>query len=249
MTTALIWLVALALQATEPKVPEPSMLWLDANRAYDSGEYARAHELYTTLVDSGFANGHLYFNLGNTQLRQGQLGAALASYLTARALLPRDSDIRANLSYARKLSKDALVPPEPNPVLATLFFWHVILSRHELWVFTMAANLLFWTLAAAAYRWRHSEALRFGAGFALLILLAVGISLAVRYVSPTQVAVVQTEEVEVHAGLSRDAVVRFKLHAGSEVRVQDVMESWVRVRLPDGLEGFVERADVAVVSW
>jgi hypothetical protein len=35
-------------------------------------------------------------------------------------------------------------------------------------------------------------------------------------------------------------VVRFKLHAGTEVKVKDRRPGWLRIVLPDGQQGWVE---------
>ena len=80
----------------------------------------------------------------------------------------------------------------------------------------------------------------------MLLMIACGGSLFVRAVSPVQIAVVVPAEVNVHAGMRRDAVVRFVLHGGSEVRVEDEADEWLRVSLPDGQQGWMERRHLEV---
>jgi SH3-like domain-containing protein len=45
-----------------------------------------------------------------------------------------------------------------------------------------------------------------------------------------------------------DAVVRFVLHGGSEVRVEVESDDWLRVALPDGQQGWLERRYLEIVQ-
>ena len=84
-----------------------SLLFL-ANQAYLEDRYEEAAGLYEMIVETGHLNGHVFFNLGNTYIRLGELGRALLNYKKASVLLPRDGDLKANLQYARSLAKDRI---------------------------------------------------------------------------------------------------------------------------------------------
>ena len=73
-------------------------------------------------------------------------------------------------------------------------------------------------------------------------------SLVAGVVAPTRVAVVVPQEIDVYSGTDRESVVRFKLHAGTEVRLAAERDDWLRIELPDGQQGWIERehADVVV---
>ena len=226
----------------------PEELFVHANSAYEAGDHARAVALYQRLRAEGHGDGHLDYDLGNAYLRNGELGRAIASYLRAESALPRDQDLRANLAFARKSAEDALAPPEPSAVIQTLFFWHFGLGRRELLAAVAVSTfLLFGFLAARLWRPR-SELLRWGAVVALLLLVATAGSLAVHLLAPTRVAVVVPQEIEVHSGTGADTVVRFKLHAGTEVRALERREDWIRIALPDGQQGWLQAEHAEVVS-
>jgi hypothetical protein len=215
----------------------PEEAFVNANAAYETGAYGRAIELYVALLDRGYENGHVHYNLGNAYLRNGELGRAIASYRRAQLFLPRDQDVMANLAFARKSTKDALAPPEPGPVLSTLFFWHYGLSRAELGTALVVLNVLFWAILVLRVYRRGSEVLRWVLIVLLLLVLAVGVSFAVHLLVPAEVAVVVPQEIEVRSGTSVDDLVLFKLHAGTEVRVVDRREGAVRIALPEDGEG------------
>ena len=72
-------------------------LMAKANERYERGGYAEATQQYEALIDRGYSDAALYFNLGNAYLESGDLGRAILNYLRARRLSPRDTDIRDNL--------------------------------------------------------------------------------------------------------------------------------------------------------
>ena len=60
-----------------------------ANERYERGEYAEAAQQYEALIDLGYSDTALYFNLGNAYLESGDLGRAILNYMRARELSPR----------------------------------------------------------------------------------------------------------------------------------------------------------------
>ncbi len=210
-----------------------------ANAAYEGGRFAEAARLLAEVVARGGDTGDVHFNLGNAYLRAGQLGQAVAEYLRAQAMLPRDQDVEANLAFARSSTRDAIEPPAPPPALRTLFFWHWGLSRDELIRITVVLNGLLWAALAGRLWRRQSQVLRWIAILSAAMLLAFGSSLVVRLLRPARVAVVVPQEIDVRAANSTTAVARFKLHAGTEVRVADSRPGWLRVVLPDGESGWL----------
>jgi tetratricopeptide (TPR) repeat protein len=227
---------------------EPGEIFVRANTAYEERDYEQAIRLYGLLLESRFDNGHLHYNLGNALLRNGELGRAIASYRRGLRSLPRDEDVRANLSFARKSRKDAIAPPETPALVSTLFFWHQGLSPTELESAVLILNLLFWGTWMFRLFHRDSEVLRWTFILLLILLIATGGSLVAHRVFPARIAVVVPQEINAHTGPEEGSVVRFKLHAGTEVKVEDRRGSWLRISLPDGQRGWVEDARVELVS-
>lgn len=220
--------------------PLPAEAWVRAKTAYEENDYRQAIELYRGLLERQHDGGHLHYNLGNAYLRNGELGRAIASYLRGRARLPRDEDLRANLEFARQSAHDAIAPPAPPPLLATLFFWHFALSRAELAWLVAALNLLLWS-AMGLRLWRPELPGGKGAiALWLVLLLAAGSSLAVRYLRPARTVVVVPQEIPAHAAPDAESVTRFKLHAGSELRLRGRRDGWLRIALPSGEQGWIQ---------
>ncbi len=240
-----------APDAAEPATPAPIVpgeAFVNANATFEAGRFSEAIGLYRQLLEGGFEDGHLHFNLGNAYLRNGELGQAIASYRRSLIFLPRDQDARANLEFARKSARDALAPPEPSATLQTLFFWHFGLSRSELGTLVVALNLLLWSVLILRIYRRASEYLRWLFMVLLLLLFTTGTSLAIRHLWQRPVAVIVPQEIDVRSGTNDTAVVLFKLHAGTELRVVDRREDALRIALPEkGRGGWIKAEHAELV--
>lgn len=223
-------------------------VFVAANRAYEEGDFSQAIDAYSQLIARGIRDGRIYYNLGNAHLRNGELGEAIAAYRRARILRPRDRDLLANQQFARSAARDAIDPPHPPALIETLLFWYYALGPSELARVVLAVNLVFWVLVIARVFRPHSEVLKWSTVLALVVLVATaGSWIAQRWLSPP-VAVVLASELDAHTAPNLDSVVRFKLHAGTELRIRDRREGWARLALPDGQQGWVESPWIEVVD-
>ncbi len=222
----------------------------EANQAYQQGNYQRAIELYGLVLDRGIRNGHIYFNLGNAWQRLGDTGHAVYYYLLAQCYLPRDGDVRANLAYARDQVEDRIAPESP-PWWHRVMFWHDQVSDHELAIMTVVFNLLFWGfLAIARFGRRGGSGLTWAIALSGVLTLLAAVTAVEKVWTYTHhpVAVVLADEVSVRSGTDVNSVRLFILHAGAEVRIGQMGSPWVRVDLPDGKRGWVERRFLGIVS-
>ncbi|MCR4319495.1 MAG: hypothetical protein NUV74_04045, partial [Candidatus Brocadiaceae bacterium] len=67
---------------------------------------------YETILTHGFEHGQIYYNLGNTYYRKGELGRAILNYRKAQRLIPRNADLNANLRLAKNSTEDKELPNE-----------------------------------------------------------------------------------------------------------------------------------------
>lgn len=240
--------LVVATENSESSRRDAGEIFVAANAAYEQGDYATAIRGYRELIERHFSTGRVQFNLGNAYLRNGELGRAIAHLRRGRNLLPRDEDIRANLTFARESTRDAIAPPRASPVMSTLLFWHYRLSRSELALLAVVLSLVFWSLAIVRLYYRNSEILGWILmGFLVVLLGTLGSLVGHRFLLPS-VAVVVPQEIDAFTAPDSDSVVRFKLHAGTEVRVKDEREGWLRIVLPDEQQGWIEAVWADVVD-
>jgi len=226
--------------------------WRRGNDAYLRGDYAAAIAAYQELDRQGLVSADLYFNLGDAYYRKGDVGRAIWALERASALDPDDDDARYNLVQARKAADrrahDKIEGADREPL------WMRIVSAlapaTETWLFVAAYLGFFIVLAVSRLgRRRRSEHARalLGAGAAILGVAALlaGALLAGRaFLDRVPFGVVLPDAVAVKEGADANYRTSFELHAGLRVRLLDRDQDWLRIRLPNGLEGWVREQDV-----
>ena len=223
------------------------------NEAYLKRDYAQAVLSYEQVAALGISSEDLYYNLGNAYYKEGALGPAIYNYERALDVDPSSAgadDARFNLEAAREAvrrrSEDRLVGAEVEPS------WVRAVSPYS-------TSLLSWTfLALYVALFALLLALRFvGPGFvrvSLWVVLAFWIAgtlvaaglLAGRVYLTTRVerAVVLPDALAVHEGPDANYQTTFTVHAGLLVRITEHDQDWARIRLQNGLEGWVQVSSV-----
>jgi hypothetical protein len=232
--------LALALAQYTPQ--ESQALFVEGNDAYYKGDFAGAEERYQKLLAAGLGGPDVLFNLGTTHLAAGQLGPAILFLERAHALSD-DDDISANLEVARQKQVDQVVGEEG----AVPFTQRLAEATDERLV--GIAFLIVWWLGFALFwlTWRRDAGTRVVLGLVTALFLVVGAALggtlAVhRWVQDTVVqAVVMPEAAKVREYPGESARVSFEVHAGLKVRIMETSGRYVRVRLPNALEGWTEK--------
>lgn len=227
-----------------------------ASQLYEAGHYLRAAQAYQQLVDQGFADSALFYNLGNAYFKQGDYGRAIVNYRRAQELAPRDADIEANLALARAQVVDELNVAASDGLLGTagqtVKNWFSLneVAMVALGAWILLVLLLILSSVARTGSFWH-KILRYSLLATALVMVAGVLALgSVLYVDHNQAeGVIVAAEVDVTAGPGTQYVTEFTLHDGAEVQVVEARGSWVRLALPDGeLEGWVPAESVEPVS-
>lgn len=231
-----------------PSAPgTPSARFGAATDAYLAGDFTTATRLWGELASEGLASPALHLNLGNAHLRAGRRGAAIASYLRALRLDPGDADARHNLELARAANVDRLVGGAGPSLLAR------VAARTSDGLasaaFAVPWGLLWVSLAARLVSPRRTRVWlgALGAGAALLALLGGSVLLARDADLRSAAAVVISPATGVREGPEEALRATTQLHEGTELKVLEVRAGSARVRLANGLEGWVPVRDLEAV--
>jgi tetratricopeptide (TPR) repeat protein len=222
--------------------------WKRGNDAYLHGDYAAAAAAYEELDRQGVVSGDLMFNLGDAYYRQGDLGRAIWAFERAAALDPDDDDARYNLEQTRTLvarrTQDKIEGADRDPIWIRIVT--ALSPSTETWLFVALYVGLF---AALFVRRRASDDARpaLGAAAALLgvaALLSGAVLLGRAHLDRVPFGVILPEAAAVKDGADVNYRTAFQVHAGLRVRLLERDQDWVRIRLGNGLEGWVRRQDV-----
>jgi tetratricopeptide (TPR) repeat protein len=246
---ALLALVlALATAARTAHADRVEEAWKRGNDAYLHGDYDGAVAAYEELDRQDVVSPDLFFNLGDAYFKKGALGPAIWAFERAAALDPDDDDIRFNLDQARKLAArqahDKIEGEERDPLWIRAVT--SLSPSTETWVFLVLYLGLFALLFA---RRRASDDARpaLTAGVAILagVTLLAGAAVAGRAVlERVPYAVVLPDSLAVKEGADVNYKTGFQVHAGLRVRLLERDQDWLRIRLANGLEGWVRSKDI-----
>lgn len=70
-----------------------------AETAYKNNNFAEAKSIYLQLIEKGTHSFSLYYNLGNTYLKQNEIGNAIWAYQNANKISPDHKDVIHNINY------------------------------------------------------------------------------------------------------------------------------------------------------
>jgi tetratricopeptide (TPR) repeat protein len=220
-----------------------------ANDQYKNAQYQDAIKSYEQILDAGYKQEMVYFNLGNAYFKLGDIPSALLYYEKAHKLAPGDEDINFNIYFANSKTADKV---EPEPVFFVTQWWHSIilffsigtLSALSVLSFIVGSGLLILYLFSNVIALKK---LAFYTGTLVLIsgLLFVFISnRQAHYFNDHQQAIIFSGSVNVRSGPGDQAAALFVLHDGTKVNVLDTNNGWIKIQLANGNEGWIQQSDI-----
>lgn len=213
--------------------------FFEASQAYKNHQFQQAADGYRRLIENGYENGAVYYNLGNAYFRLGDLGRAILSYERARLLIPRDNDLAFNLSHARNQAQDAFTDLQMSSL--SDFLGLEGLNRYEVFFGFVLLNLLFFSLLCIRL-YKKTEWTYYLSIFLTILISIGGCASALKWYTwaSDNRAVILSEEIVVQAGPDSRDTVLFKLHAGTVVRVERTENDWTLLQLSKDKRGWAE---------
>ncbi|MCZ7647729.1 MAG: tetratricopeptide repeat protein [Planctomycetota bacterium] len=212
-------------------------------------EFAEAARLFEAVLEGGYENGAVCYDLGNAWYRAGQYGRAIAAYRQALRHLPRDGYVRANLEAAQAAAAASAAEPAP-AWWQRVLFWHAELAQRErLWLSAACWTLVF-ALALARLVLKTPErprpALRAGLVAAAAVALVCSASAALGQLDESVPRGVVVAEAAARKGDGETYEPAFDkpLKEGSEFVVLETRGAWIQIRLPGVGDGWVPSRSV-----
>jgi hypothetical protein len=223
-----------------------------ANTLYESGKYKEASEAYEQLIANDRVSANLYFNYGNSQYRQGELGKAIWGYELALKLDPDHEDALFNLEFTNAQTIDRI-----DNTRGGFGHWLQSLVFNEnvnFWgYFCMICSFLlaifvFFFVRSSSGRKRGLLLLMSSFMFVFLISGFVIGFMDKSRLSSSNEGIVIAETVEVKMSPMSDAVVSFSLGAGAKVELLPIeykkeTAGWIQIEI-NGNKGWVNTGDV-----
>lgn len=223
-----------------------------ADSAYIRNDFTTAIQIYEMILSTG-ESADIYYNLGNSYYKIGDIAKAILNYERALILKPANKDIRSNLEIARAKTVDKVTDvPE-------LFFitwlksitnsmgiqsWAIIAISFFL-LFIVSIYFFFFSTKIVARKTFFILAL-----FFLVFCVIANISAAFqRRVRLNRMnAIIISPSVTIRSTPNDNGTSLFILHEGRKVFIKDdSMKDWKEIQLEDGNVGWVKKNDLEVI--
>jgi len=224
-----------------------------ATETYNNGDYQKAIDFYSEILDNSEHSAELYFNLGNAYYKLNQIAPSIYNYEKALLLSPNDKEIKNNLTYARNMTLDAIeVMPETG--LSKIYKAITGIMTFDQWSYTAVLFMfLFVLLYIAFYYFKYATKKRIafiGSIVSLFISVMAVVFAFVQYNDFTadQPAIVFDSEVQIKAEPNKRSEPIFILHEGTKVNVLDELNEWKKIKIVDGKSGWVTSESIKLLK-
>ena len=213
----------------------------EANAAYKQSNYQKAIEGYEKIIRTGTVSGPIYYNMGNSYFKAGELGAALLNYERAKRFIPRDSDLEANYQYAQASVKKYEGAPGNTGLnrIYSQYREYFTLDEITILLFCLLVLMSAVYLAGLFWKWpsRRSVYLLTVLGLFFLLNAAVFQSQWQEYKSTAIILKDTPAKFEPR----EEATTHFELSQGLKVNFLNEDDGWVKIRRQDGKIGWVKK--------
>ncbi|MGY8787903.1 MAG: tetratricopeptide repeat protein [Fidelibacterota bacterium] len=230
----------------------PSDLFSQANDAMIYEKYEDAIQVYESILDLGYDNAELYYNLGNAYYRLHYLGQAIWAYSNVLKISPRDQDTQHNLAVAGARRIDRIDLPKPFVLLQT---YRDIKSNFTLkeWIMIGSLILLFQALWGFSLQFGWIQGAVSQSILTGLIFLTVGIhGIALdKYFQEkrTNSGIVIANGVDAYSGpFYGENTILFRINEGSRADLHQSQKDWVEIILIDGKKGWIPAESIRALK-
>lgn len=219
----------------------------NANNYAQNGLNSQAIDTYEYIISKGYTNASVYYNLGYSYYKQGNLGRAILNMERAKKLNPNDPDVLYNLDLAYALT-DQMQVVEP---MFLEVWWDGVknMLSPDGWAWVLAVLFIIMLAGIAAFLFANSISLRkvgfFGALVcACLCVVAFSIALNKRgeIIDSTE-AIILSSSVTLTTSPDKNGSEMAVLHEGTHIEIISILNEWAEVRLKDGNVGWLKVAD------
>jgi tetratricopeptide (TPR) repeat protein len=253
--TGKIFVPLLILVGTTFASGQSEALLGEARRELGEGNFIRAVELLDSLEGLGVISPSLYLAQGNAYFQTGRIGRAVLAYERGLRLRPGDRDLENNLRYVRE---EAGILTRTLPEFFLLRWWRAVAGWLGVRLAVYMGLFFLWLAVAGATRWylyrnTMAEKRRFAllplSGLCLVLALLIFALAQSRYhhLNRTDEAILLAPSAQLRVSPTGNSSVEAELTEGVHLSITDHLENYVKVRLPDGRQGYLRTTEVRVI--
>ncbi len=221
------------------------------NSFYQEGLFDSAYSSYQEALNQIGPSTTLYYNLGNSSYRLGNIGEAILYYEKAKRLSPTDREVLKNLAFMQTQTVDELPESDNNLIFSFVETIHNAVSlRGQLW-FLFLGSLLFvsflWFILFRKGSHRNWSIYGISGVILLLIVVALSAGTKIYNLENQQYGIILTEKVDA-SSQPEGTKTLFTIHEGTKFLVRRESTGWLLIGLENGVSGWVNRDSVGIIK-
>jgi tetratricopeptide (TPR) repeat protein len=216
-----------------------------ANAAYAKGEYQKAIELYTGLIDANLTSSELYYNLGNAHYKSNNIGLAILNYEKAKLLNPDDEDLTINLKLANQKTEDK-IDAAPQLFLSEWKNGIVDIFSEKTWSIICILLFVVSLVLIGVYFTSQRSGLKKLGFFGGIILFSFSIFLffiaknKYELTKNSTNAIVISGTATITGSPNEKGTKLFILHEGTKVEITEEQSEWTEIKIANGNVGWIK---------
>lgn len=234
-------------------------LTLKADSAYMADDYTTALALYEEAARTEGTSAELWYNIGNTQYRLGNLGKAILAYERSLRIDPANENTRANLSFVSSKTIDKTA--DKGSFISNASDSIATAMSADAWAWTAFICFALMLAGVALYIFTMSISLRkigFFSAIALAVVTAVSVIIAIRAagIATSTTEGVVTAKSTILSTSPREPKDRTEeamlLHEGTRVSIVDSVSApsdttglkWYDVKIDNAHRAWIRSTDI-----
>jgi len=220
------------------------MLFKKGVSCYAAKKYRQAIELFSEIEKSGQVSYELFYNLGNTYYKMGNIGQAIRYWEKALKINPSNKDVIYNLNIARERIKDQIVLPD----MFFLFKFYMDLRQSASTRILINISGIILCMTVLVFIMRRWSKLKTGkkkySATAVILIICFIFSSALTidtayFRKRNNYGIVLIKTLEIRNEPTQESTAAFILHEGAKVRIDDIIEdTWLKISYFDDKTGW-----------
>ncbi|MEG0011373.1 MAG: tetratricopeptide repeat protein [Muribaculaceae bacterium] len=246
-----------------PLVASSATLTEQADSAYNKDNFNKALSIYLDIAKNEGSSSDLYYNIGNTYYRLGNLGKSILFYERAIALNPNNENAKINLDFVNGKIIDQTLTPESN-ILTNITDSFMSGQSSNGWAVIAIISFILFLLAGMLYIFSTSILFRkigFFGGVILVIFVIISNIFAFRMrnkIEDKNSAIITTQSVTLSTSprIPKDkSEEAFILNEGTKIMILDSVvntldkkaERWYDVKADNAHRAWINAKNVEVI--
>lgn len=223
-----------------------------ANEHYKNEEYQEAIEIYESLINDGFQQFEVYYNLGNSYFRTSDYSKAIINFERAKRIEPSNEDVNYNLRIANLRIVDKF---DTVPKIFFVQWYEFLLNLFNSCIWAWLIIIFFWLFIISITLFRLSSSAQFRKstfliGNTILVLMIISVVLSFNTFTrenSKKEAIIDTPSVYIKSAPEQTSMDMFVLHEGTKIRILDSVGDWYEIKIENGNVGWINKNDITII--